>query len=465
MKKHVLSYSNCNAGVYELGWAQGEMLSYIHTRDPDDLLYVTKFGSLDGGRVDVEGVLAAIRLTYESNDALRTRYVCRDGRWLQEIMGSGDISVAELSATSPQLEAAEVVALLGPLSPEPGEVPVRVAVVTFEGRPTHVYLAIHHASVDNMGAEIACHEICRRSLGLPVLTSSAWQPHQLVEFETSPPGRALAERADGYHRTRFRDLAEFDVPPTDRVVTPLREYQLTSPAVVVAAQQISRRVNVSALSVTLATYCTVLSARLSKDRFPLALTSGNRFNPKLQMSIAKVAQASSLSVDAAVPTFEEFCRRTNNATLLAYRYGVYDPALMENLYAEMKAEYGKEVFFPYLVNLNLTTPVEDAESRSRQQRQIEAAFAVRPGELRQLLDRGVCGARDPGDGVRFSDLTLDIYEFSEHADMRLRTDLAFFPDADLQNILLSTERLLVEIACGSEENEMKRLVELVKRGT
>jgi hypothetical protein len=55
------------------------MLSYIHTREPGNLVYVTKFGSLDVSPVDIEGVLEAIRQTYESNDALRTRYVRKRG--------------------------------------------------------------------------------------------------------------------------------------------------------------------------------------------------------------------------------------------------------------------------------------------------------------------------------------------------------------------------------------------------
>nr|BFE64718.1 hypothetical protein GCM10020063_092440 [Dactylosporangium thailandense] len=460
LKQHSVRYSDCNAGVYELGWAQGEMLGYIRSRGPGNLVYVTKFGTLDGGPVVLESVLEAIRMTCEAHEALRTRYLQRDGRWLQEILGAGEISVTELSATSPRLDAAEVVALLGPLSPEPDEVPVRVAVVTFDGRPVYVYLAIHHASADNMGAEIACQEICRRSLSLTVLTSSAWQPHQIVEFEASPAGQALAERSARHHCAIFRDLADVDEPLMDRSVTPLREFQLTSPAVVVAAQQIAQRLNVSALSVALAAYCAALSAKVSKDRFPLALTSGNRFNPNLQMAVAKIAQSTGLSVDVAVPTFEEFCRQTGNATLLAYRYGIYDPELMKKSYDEMKAEHGKEVFFPYLVNWNLTTPIQGlgAELRGDELRRIEGQLGVSREELRQLPDRGVCVARNPEDGVRFTDLALDIYEFSDRADMRLRTDLKFFSDADLQCLLRSTERLLVDIACGAEEIDMRHLL-------
>ena len=456
LRTHSVSYSHGNAGVYEAGWAQGEMLDYIHARGPGNLVYVTKFGSLDGGPVNLEQVLDAVRVTCESHDALRTRYFRRDGRWWQEILGSGELSVAELSSTSPQLDQEAVVALLGPLSPEPDEVPVRIAVVTFEGRPTHVYLAIHHSSVDNMGAEIACQEICRRSLGLTALTSSAWQPHRIAEFEASPAGRTFAERADRYHRAKFRELAGSDLPPKDRAVTALREYRLASPAVVVAAQQIAQKLNVSALNVAVAAYCAVLSALLRRDRFPLAVTSGNRFNPNLRMAIAKVAQATSLSVDVEVPTFQEFCRRLNNATLLAYRYGIYDPKLM----ADLSAEYGKDVFFPYLVNFHLTTPIENPDSASSAdlRRQEAANLAIPSEELKQLLERGVCDAGDPEDGLRFTDLALDIYEFSGQADMRLRTDLEFFSDGDLRWLLLSTERLLVDVACSSAETEMRHLM-------
>jgi hypothetical protein len=424
-------------------------------------LYITKFAALEDRAVDVRGVLEGIRLTFEDNDALRTRYVLCEGQWRQEIMGSGEIIVTEVSSPSPRPDLDEVATLLGRLSPEPGEIPVRAAMVTFEGRPVYVYLAVHHASVDNMGAGIACEELRRRILGLATLTASSWQPHDIAEFEASPAGRALAERSDRYHRVKIRELADFDAPPADRTTTAMREYQLRSPAVVVAAQQISRSLNVSAFTVTLAAYCLALSARLSMDRFPLALTSGNRFRPKLRMSIAKLAQSTSISVDLTSSTFEDFCRQTNNATLLAYRHAVYDPELRTELFREARAERGKDVFFPYLANFHMTTVLEDLdpESQRNRQRQVEANLDVRPDELRKLLLQGVSGAT-PSDEIRFSDLSLDIYEFSEQADMRLTTDLAFFSDTVLRSLLLTTERLLVEVACGNGKADMRNLLDL-----
>ncbi|MFD8462688.1 hypothetical protein ACFV27_38815 [Streptomyces antimycoticus] len=437
-RKHTVSYAGCDAGIAELGWAQGEMLSYVQTRGPGNLLYVTKFSSLEGGTVDVAGVLEAIRLTVESNDAFRTRYLVEQGQWRQEIQGSGELSVAEIAAPSPELDAAGVMAILGRFSPEPQEVPVRVAIVTFEGRPTHIYLAFHHASADNMGTEIACQQLRRRSLGLPV--PAAWQPREIVAFEASPAGRELAEKADKYHRARIRELAEFDLVPADRSRTPLREYQLASPAVVVAAEQIAQRVQVSPVSVTLAAYCTVLSARLAVTRFPLAVASGNRFNPKTRMSIAKVAQASSFCVEVT-SSFDDFCHQISDAMLLAYRYGVYDPALMAKAFQDVD----KDISFPYLANFHLNTALESPDPELR-----SAHLEVRPPELRNLVKVGAFNVTNPGDGVRFCDLSLDIYKFSDQADMRLRTDLTFFSEACLRDILISTERLLVEIACGSD---------------
>ncbi|OON81412.1 hypothetical protein B1H18_08835 [Streptomyces tsukubensis] len=445
------------------------MLSYIQKRGPEGLLYVTKFGSLEGTGaaevdvdVDVARVLEAIRLTVESNDALRTRYISEGGEWRQEIMGSGHVLVTEYSSPSPDLNLAAAAAFIGPLSPEPGEVPLRVAIVTFEGRPTHVYFAIHHASADNTGADIACREICRRVLNSKVPASTAWQPLQIVEYERSTAGRTFAERSDKYHRVRIRESADRGVIPTDRRETPLREFQLKSPAVVVAAQQIAQRIKVSALNVLLSSYCAALSARLSRDSFPLALTSGNRVNPNLQLSVAQLAQPSSMSIDVAVPTFDELCRRTSDAALLAYRYGMHDPELLEKSFSEVSAERGEEVFFPYLVNLTTLGILDnlDPEARTSQQNQIEGNLRVQPLELRRMLDRTVCDAKDPEDGVRFSDLTLDLYRFSSEADLRLRTNLSFFTDADVRNLLINTERLLVEVSCDGSKNDMRRLVEL-----
>jgi hypothetical protein len=463
LSEHHLRFVGLPTGEYGVTWAQLEILREIHQDGPDRPrnYNVRISGRLDHGSTMADVVQALHRLV-ERHEALRTTFLMgADGTFRQRIAGHGELTVPEYDVGAHRLDHAAYLAqsLIADRTFAPDELPLRAAVVSVDGRPEQIVLAVHHACADGSAGIVLCEEARLIAADPEVKLPDAWQPRQIVAEETSEQTNRHAARADAFHEQRLRNLPADQpepVSPPPGGDVPYLQWWARSWVVPAAARLIADRHSCTTASVLLAAYGAALGAYLERPECQLELISSNREHPMLRASVVNLFQTTSIRFDTADASFAELCRRVGAAGLPAYRYGRRDPDRFARTLQRVRQDRVCTGRLPWQANLRIL----GARDLFGGNELGSAADGPAP-DLRELRSRGKLepahGRVPHPEGL----LKFDVWNFGDTADITLGSDAPVHSEAGLKSLFEAFEAVLVAAAVVDDELTAARLHDLV----
>ena len=213
--------------------------------------------------------------------------------------------------------------------------------------------------------------------------------------------------------------------------------ELSSAAAAMAVRQVAARTRTSRSSIVLAAICAVIARRANYPELVLPLVSSNRFERHLVNYVGALSQDAIATIELAGRSFDELVRQSAVTVAEANRHARYDTAKRFGMAELIEHERGLRVNFDPLFNDLIP------ESWSG----LSAGVEVQPQEIDLALARTELRWRpmpDLGARLRF---TLHQIDDCMRLDM-WSGDTGLVPRAELESVLLATERLLVAAGRG-----------------
>ncbi|MBO3750530.1 hypothetical protein J5X84_31020 [Streptosporangiaceae bacterium NEAU-GS5] len=315
-----------------LTWAQQHMHLLIQELGPQSQSVNLKFSWPLRATAGEDEVLAALRDTVETFDALRTVTVGDE----QRVLRSGELAVPVVEAG-----AGAVVATAGRVAEAmwavpfdiAGEWPLRAALVSSGGRLRHLVLAASHLAIDQGGGEWIQHRL-RGVLARPpapvAVPEPVHQPLDEAEWERSPEGAQRGERAIAHHEATYQAMPQTMLPrAAAEVERPRFRYlQYDSAALALAVGALAARHKVGHSAVLYAGICAIAGHVSALDRAFLQLTVGNRIAPRTRYSVGMHTQDVPVSVELGDASIADVIARSGTAITRAARFGQYPPVTL-----------------------------------------------------------------------------------------------------------------------------------------
>lgn len=334
--------------------------------------------------------------------------------------------------------------------------PLRVTLVTYQGRPRHVLLIMHHLFVGLRGLDalLADFKSCLRVVRGEIMVDSLPKPNQPADRtcrEASPSGRNAAKRSALYHQELLERLPNVSFPYHRTTGSGEVWTAMLSPALALAARIVGRNLHISSTAVTLGALSMMMSAytgqalgiEVINDKGPLQST-----RPLVDYSLAK----SHLVIEPSdVATASEAMIGCRRKLLKGLVHANYDPyAFLESraeVFRRRCTRIRPEISFNCLLNKldkidfpdrSTVSPVELLDRTILLP--IEADEHPAKGDFRVNL------------GVATDSHTWDHVSVDGHPIMRLsvRVDADLMGAGDVKRLLLGIEQLICRLALGND---------------
>ncbi|MFI1377630.1 condensation domain-containing protein [Streptomyces longwoodensis] len=313
------------------------------------------------GVADLADVLSALRKLVEQRESLRTTYPLDLSGYPRQCVRSsgGTLDVVERIAGEDERRS-EAVALAAELQGSPfslDEFPIRVGIITSDGRPRHLILVIFHLATDLWDLRNIKKEL------KPLLAA----PHQRntipkrvhtldqAASEQGSEGKAIAERSLRYWKSQLAAAPAdvFSGRASDPDPLQFQEARVESPALGSAIRELSRHLKVSPTVVFLAITSTLLGKLSERSEIFFLLGCHNRFSENDKMVTGPFSQDTPMAVDLADADFQQVVRRVWYASLTAYAVAKWDPTRVAAAVEEVTRERGSKVDLSCNVNVML----------------------------------------------------------------------------------------------------------------
>jgi hypothetical protein len=384
----------------------------------------------------------AFRRLVLRNESLRTRY--RPGAEpRQTVVGTGELvlPVYEIGADPEDVIRGIYETLLARRTAGDGGFPFGAAVVTRDGRPTNVVLAVSHIAADGHSMNLLRAQL-QASLERPSDVAApdpgrTRQPIDHAEAERGQTGRWTAAAVRHWETVLTRSpqamFAEPDraVPPT---ADPFVHMGMRSVAVAAAARTIAARAGVTPSTVVLAAVMVLVAHHSALDGCVVVSQAANRLHPDLYGYVGCLAQDALIGADLSVDTFDEALRRVWHAAQTGYRNARYEAhpiwTVVDRIRETRGTWFARDFLFSDLRTLR--TP----------------ASSVAPQGTPQILDELV--ARTEVFEVRkwavYERLAFLVHGLDAEADVSVQVDQRRLGAGDAEAFLRGVERLLVAAA-------------------
>jgi len=443
--RHDVVFVAGTAGEHELTWSQKAHERegcHPHLHGPRNRNQ--RMARVLDGTPDMAALLHAFAAVMSHCEALRTLYPRdADGRPRAVVVASGVLQVDEYASDVPATgdELSALTLRLAEPGFGPDDLPLRAAVVTVDGRPLHIALSLHHFSADTTAARIVAEHLARLAADPGADLGTGWQPRQIARFEASPSGLRHAHRVDAHDRAMLRQstMPELQVPGNQRGA--LYNFAcLDSAAVALAATGLAKQYRTSVAAVLQAAYACVLADHLGIAKCVFDTVMANRQTAFAREAVAHVAGRALVPVDTSLGSerFPALCRAVDAALARSSSVSLREPERYARSLDEVSDELGRSADHPYLVNIRPIAPRTLIRARADRTRQdFERAMASsRYGRFPKTVD------------TYAGKLCFIVWGMSETAGISLGTDAASFDATDLEQLLRSFERRLVETAIG-----------------
>ncbi|MEV0156299.1 condensation domain-containing protein [Micromonospora sp. NPDC050686] len=334
--------------------------------------------------------------------------------------------------------------------------PLRVTLVTYQGRLRHVLLIMHHLFVGLRGLDalVADFKTCLRAVRGEIVADSLPKPNQPADRtwrEVSPSGRNTAKRSALHQKELLKRLPNVSFPYHRTAGSGEVWTVMLSPALALAARIVGRNLHLSSTAVTLGALSMMMSAytdhvlgvEVINDKGPLQSA-----RPLVDYSLAK----SHLIIEPSdVATASEAmigCRRKLLKGLVHANYNPY--TFLESraeVFRHRRTKIRPEIIFNCLLNRLDKIDFPDRPT-------------VTPAEL---LDRTILHPIEPdehptkGDfrvnlGVATDFHTWEPVSVDGYPIMRLsvRVDADMMGAGDVRRLLLGIEQMICRLALGKD---------------
>jgi Condensation domain len=409
MSEHILvPFEGEGAGVAELSWGQRNI--WIPIRRHRTSLPVGGIRKLRAG-VTISDVAAQLQLLASRHQALRTRVEfapAADRHAWQVLSPSGEIPVeivdSEIAGHDPE-QAAEAVSRRYRETEfdYPNEWPLRCAVITHQGAPSHLVLVICHLSVDGLGVRAMLMDLLRRGEDRIGLTSDlaaqsiaslatsrgnpGTPPLEQALWQASPAGQRVSDRALRHWERLMSSVPARRV--TDGADPREPRYWIAtaqSRASHLAARAIAGRLQLRTTPVLFAAYAVAFARAIGSNPVLAQVMLSNRLRPGLADTVSPVAQPGLAVIDVTGGAFDQVVRDAWRATVAASRHSYYDPYGQQALIDSMTERHGEQMEVRCFFN------------DRRGQIGLEAiGTPSTPDELAEALTRTTVGWKEPTD--------------------------------------------------------------------
>jgi Condensation domain len=434
----MVQFAGEGAGTGELTWAQRGIWRTIERQGASEVM--GGVAPLAPGAT-VDRVAASLRFIMGRHQSLRTRLrFDADGRPRQELASSGEIGLELVEAGDANpAEVAEAVHQRYERTDfdYASEWPVRMAVVTQRGVPTHAVAVYCHLAIDAHGLEVLMADLSTldRSTGRSDTPVSGIQPLELARRQGEP-----ATLRQGEASLRHWERLLRSIPPrrfgesADKREPRYWEIGYTSPAARLASRAIAAREDVDTTPVLLAAFAVALARTTGNNPAVIQLAVNNRFRRGFATTISPVAQTGLCAIDVAGIEFTEAIVRAGLAAIGAYKYAYYDPDERLALYARVDAERGEAVDVACYFNDRRQQDRKRAVGRVPSAEEIRAAV---PLAEHRWVDR--TDHPQPG-------LYLNVDETPQALRFTMMVDTHCLSPADITALVREVEAVAVEAA-------------------
>jgi hypothetical protein len=405
--------------------------------------------------VSVDDVTGAAAVLIARHECLRTTYVPGyvPGEQPRQRVAAAGVQLLEVCSLGegqwgPRDRPAvgQALALWLRESPDPERCPVRVAVAIAPDagdagdRVIACAAAFSHLSVDNGAIEILKRDFAEL-LGDPArrqASPACHQPLDQAELEATPAERRKADAALDYLREQSRRLPHYLYAlPGTRTSGESLEVELSSVAAAMAVRQAAARTRTSRPSVVLTAICAVIARRVNYPELVLPLISSNRFERHLVNYVGSLAQGTIATIEIAGRSFDELAGHTWTTAMEASRHGRFHAVNRDAMAELIEHERGLHLIYGPLFNSLVP------ESWSG----LTAGVGFQPEDSDVALTRTELRWRPMPFGVTPIRFTLTQIDGCLRLDV-WSADTGLVPRAELESVLLATERLLVAAAHG-----------------
>jgi hypothetical protein len=447
MRSVPVEFTGERAGEGPLTFGQLNIYAWV-SGTPDDVYALLRVELPVPAVVYVDEVAGAVAVLIGWHESLRTSYV--PGEQPRQRVAAAGVQLLEVCSLpggqwGSQDRPAVAEALIRWLreSPDPGRHPVRVAVAVAPGGGDRVIAcaaAFSHLAVDN-GAIAILRRDFAALLGDPARRPAGRQGHQPLDqaaLEATPAERRKAGVALDYLGEQSRRIPHcLYALPGGRIAGESLAVELSSVAAAMAVRQVAARTRTSRSSVVLAAICAVVARRAGYRELVFPVSSSNRFEPHLLNYVGSLAQSSIAAVEVTGRSFDELAGHTWATVMEASRHGRYDTAERTAMDELIEHERGLR-FSPDPLFNSLA-----AESWAG----LTAGVGFQPEQAGLALARTELLWRPMPVNATPIRFTLHQIDGCLRLDM-WSGDAGLVPRAELESVLLATERLLAAAAHG-----------------
>jgi hypothetical protein len=376
-----------------------------------------------------EDICRAVADCMSTHESLRTLYpVSTDGRISQLVKKSGEISVAVAEFDGKHIESF-LEELGGNSFQHESELPVRIAIATQKGLPSHILVVGSHISLDGVGKELLRRDLEARLAGR---RPGAEDIHPITSAdraiaEQSPEGQAHNSAViarwrgllDRYDVTSFPVAHRTDIDPRWHVSN------MFSPALGLGAERIAQRCRVTTSAVYMAASAVMIAALSGRKTVVVKNMISNRFSAAEKEFVGNLAQACATAVEVGESDFDSLVAKTMIASIRGYSMGRYE---CEDLY-RLAEPHRFDSFYNHLRSLDgvrrrAPIGVDDVLA-------LKSATAVGPPE--PLTVHG-------------SKLYIEIRDGDAGPEASLITDGWYVPAAKPDRLLLAMAEFVIDVA-------------------
>ena len=431
----VVQFAGDGSGVAELSWGQQQIWSVMQAKGSS--LPMGGARALPPGQ-SVADVADGLRFIMSRHQALRTRLrFGPDGQTQQAVHASGEITleVVEAGDRDPGDVAAAVAAeYKGRKFDYENEWPLRMAVITQQGKATHVAAMICHIALDAFGLALLYDDFDQRDERTGPVT--AMQPMEQASRQRGPGGSRAHEASMRYLEQLAASAPDCQFKPSADARQP-RFWQVTldSRAAYRATGMLAGRLGLGTSPVLLAAFAVALASVSVSPRVAMYLVVSNRFRPGFADSVSPVMQGCLGVIETDGP-FEDVVRQAWQSGLRAYKHAYYDPAGWSEVCERLAAERGAEPDWSVVFN--------DRRVLSREIPETASAADGAPS-LRDELARSTLTWGDRND-MPEQKVFMNICDAPGTLCCEMWADTHFVSPADMERLLRRIETVIVNAA-------------------
>ena len=331
------------------------------------------------------------------------------------------------------------------------ELPLRVAVATWQGVPRTAVIMYSHIAVDTASLIILERQFIElvsdpasRQVGPP-----GHQPLDQAADERSPRGlRRMDAAVRGWQAALMtKPQCLYAVPSQDpRRCGDITSGWLWSRAGALALPHVTARTGASPHHVVFAAVCIMIGWRTGHDTCVLNAISANRYERHLREYIGHVSQDSIPAIDLRARGFDEIVHRTSAAVLRGMRSSRIDITVLDHLIEQVEHQRGIIHARHCTYNDISLYQQPDTATSDNQASEIESS----PADVRTALHQTRFG-EVPAD-LEDQLLRLLLHQVAgELVISGMTRDTSRVPLSEIETLLRGTEALLVAAAAGDVE--------------